>query len=199
MENTSIERHAWIELALLELRPIFESAHYPMPENIRLSIGFPKGGGGRSKAIGQAWSHTTVTDSQAELFISPELDNGPQIIGVIAHEAVHATVGNECGHKGPFRKCALAIGLTGKMTATTNGPAMEAFAADFIKRHGPYPAGRIDYSTRKKQGTRMIKCECREPHCGYIARTTRKFIEQAGAPLCPCNGKVMASEYIKTV
>ena len=191
MENTSIERHAWIELACQCMRPVFTKAGYTLSDNIRASIGFTQGGGGRRKAIGQMWSPKVVTDGVPEMFISPEINDGRIIIGVIGHEFCHDAVGVECGHKGPFRKCALAIGLTGKMTATTNGPA-EAFAADFIKRHGPYPAGRIDYSARKKQTTRMIKCECRD--CGYIARTSRKFIAQAGAPLCPCNGKVMASE-----
>ena len=197
MENTSVERHAWLETGILEFRPLFDKIGYPLSDNIRASIGFTQGGGGRRKAIGQMWSPKVVTDGVPEMFISPEVNDGRVVLGVTGHELCHNAVGVECGHRGPFRKCALAIGLTGKMTATANGPAMEAFAADFIKRHGPYPAGRIDYSARKRQTTRMIKCECRD--CKYVARTTRKFLVQAGAPLCPCNGKAMASEYIKTV
>lgn len=38
----------------------------------------------------------------------------------------------------------------------------------------------------KKQKTRMLKCECAE--CGYTVRTARKWLEQAGAPLCPIEG-----------
>ena len=29
----------------------------------------------------------------------------------------------------------------------------------------------------------MLKCECAT--CGYTVRTARKWLEQAGAPLCP--------------
>lgn len=35
----------------------------------------------------------------------------------------------------------------------------------------------------KKQKTRMLKCECAT--CGYTVRTARKWLELAGAPLCP--------------
>ena len=40
-----------------------------------------------------------------------------------------------------------------------------------------------------KVGSRLIKCECGE--CGYVARTTNKWLEDTGAPLCPCNAKPM--------
>jgi hypothetical protein len=43
----------------------------------------------------------------------------------------------------------------------------------------------------KKQSTRMVKCEC--PDCGYIVRTTRKWLEE-GAPICPCNKREMRYE-----
>jgi peptide subunit release factor 1 (eRF1) len=32
----------------------------------------------------------------------------------------------------------------------------------------------------------MLKCECGT--CGYTVRTARKWLEQAGAPLCPIEG-----------
>jgi hypothetical protein len=38
----------------------------------------------------------------------------------------------------------------------------------------------------EKQATRMLKCACAT--CGYIVRTTRKWLETAGAPLCPIEG-----------
>jgi hypothetical protein len=38
----------------------------------------------------------------------------------------------------------------------------------------------------------MVKCACEE--CGYTARTTKKWLEEAGAPICPCNKKPMAFE-----
>ncbi len=32
----------------------------------------------------------------------------------------------------------------------------------------------------------MLKCEC--VTCGYTVRTARKWLEEAGAPLCPIEG-----------
>ena len=37
--------------------------------------------------------------------------------------------------------------------------------------------------------TRMLKCECSA--CGYVARTTRRWLIEYGPPLCPCNGEPM--------
>jgi hypothetical protein len=36
---------------------------------------------------------------------------------------------------------------------------------------------------RKKRTTRLLKCECEA--CGYTARVTRKWVDEAGAPICP--------------
>lgn len=36
---------------------------------------------------------------------------------------------------------------------------------------------------KKKQSTRMIKASC--PECGYTVRVTRKWLDTAGAPICP--------------
>ena len=38
----------------------------------------------------------------------------------------------------------------------------------------------------RKQAARMLKCECLG--CGYTVRTARKWLETAGAPLCPIPG-----------
>jgi hypothetical protein len=52
---------------------------------------------------------------------------------------------------------------------------------------GPLPHARLDTdgesTAPKKQKARMLKCECAT--CGYTVRTARKWLEQAGAPLCP--------------
>ena len=38
----------------------------------------------------------------------------------------------------------------------------------------------------KPQGTRLLKCECAV--CGYTARTTAKWLNGPGAPICPEDG-----------
>ncbi len=106
-----------------------------------------------------------------------------RIIGVLAHEDVHAVVGNKAGHKKPFRDCATTIGLEGKMTATTESGEFCQVAMQIIERIGTYPAGRLSRDMRRKETTRLLKCECAD--CGYIARVTRKWIEASGSPVCP--------------
>ena len=63
------------------------------------------------------------------------------------------------------------------------GPLFETLDA-------PLPHARLDTggetTAPKKQAARMLKCECEA--CGYTVRTARKWLESAGAPLCPIEG-----------
>jgi hypothetical protein len=58
-----------------------------------------------------------------------------------------------------------------------------ARAAEILGRIGLYPHAALKLE-RKTQATRMIKLEC--PQCGYVARTTKQWLEQVGALRCPC-------------
>ena len=73
------------------------------------------------------------------------------------------------------------------MRATTPGEAFLAAVAPILDAVGPLPHARLDTdgesTAPKKQKTRMLKCECAT--CGYTVRTARKWLELAGAPLCP--------------
>lgn len=188
----SMTRQTWLEAALVELRARFVAKGYKPPANVRISIGWPRGSHGKGRAIGQCWALEASSDKHAEIFISPELGGAPaavRIIGVLAHELVHATVGTAAGHKGPFKQCALAVGLEGKMTATTESKDFVVWAEKVVEKIGQYPAGRLSESSRKKQTTRLIKCECGQ--CGYTARVTKKWIAASGAPICPADGVEM--------
>lgn len=45
---------------------------------------------------------------------------------------------------------------------------------------------------KKQQRNRHLKCEC--PRCGYTVRTSRKWLLQAGAPVCPVDQLPMVPE-----
>jgi hypothetical protein len=77
------------------------------------------------------------------------------------------------------------------MTATTAGPELRVTLAEHIASIGPYPHGRLNASDRpgKKQTTRMLKAACAVT--GYTVRLTKKWIDDEGAPLCPCCQTVM--------
>jgi hypothetical protein len=180
--STSIKRQEWIEGAAKALRVWFRGKGHDVPDDLRVSIGWPKGQHGRGTAIGQCWDNVVSSDKHFEVFISPALKDGVLIFATMAHELVHACVGIKAGHKSAFKEVALAIGLEGKMTATTPGPELVEQAQRFVKDFGPYPAGSLNPLKMKKQSTRLLKCECGE--CGYVARVTAKWIEDRGAPYC---------------
>lgn len=189
--TSSAERHAWLEQAMFEFRGVFFVAGYVVPNNVRISIGFPRGMHGGKKAIGQCWSHKASRDGHYEIFATPELghDGKPvpkataDMLETIAHELIHATVGTECGHKGAFKTCAERVGFIGPMTTTPAGDKMKASIAAIVAKIGEFPAGALDASMRKKQTTRLLKCEC--GNCGYTVRVASKWLEASGAPICP--------------
>lgn len=49
--------------------------------------------------------------------------------------------------------------------------------------------------SKPESKSRLHKCECTE--CGYIVRTTRIHLDKYGAPICPCNRKVMLTKFNK--
>jgi len=108
-----------------------------------------------------------------------------QVLDVLLHEMIHASDDGASQHKGYFRTTALALGLTGKMTATVAGDALRVKLQALADELGPYPhaALRPTASRIGKQGTRMLKLIC--PVDGYTLRTTRKWID-LGFPTCPC-------------
>lgn len=181
-DQSSMARQHWLEEATGALRPLFADKGHDVPDTLRVSLGFPFGS---RKAIGQCWSAQASSDTHSEVFVSPVLDDGGQIVATLAHEMVHASVGLEAKHGPVFKRCAVSIGLTGKMTATVAGPALQDWTASLLNRIGPYPCGRLSPADlgRKKQTTRMLKVACAS--CGYTARVSGKWLEGSGAPFCP--------------
>lgn len=184
----TMNREGWLQALAARLVPLFEAAGFPLDlSRVRVSVGFPRGGKGSRKTIGQCWSHKASADGHTEIFISPVLGSTQDADHVLAHELVHHVVGLEHGHKGDFRKCARALGLEGKLTATIAGPDLRAKLDAITADIGPYPHGALNPREGiKKQGTRLIKMEC--DTCGYVARTTQKWLD-TGLPSCHCGGE----------
>jgi hypothetical protein len=180
-------RESWLNAALVLVGDhLSAKTEMSVPAKTRVSVGWPGGRGKKNTTIGQCWPATLSSDSSVEIFISPVLDDPSRVMDVLLHEAIHAADGNASGHKGAFRRAALAVGLVGKMTATEAGPELKPVLAAFVEQLGPYPHAKLDlnHKDRKRQTTRMIKCSCSD--CGYTVRTTRRWLE-FGAPICPCN------------
>lgn len=172
-------REGWLNAFIAESADRFSEVGAELPRSIRASIGFTSKGA-RSNRVGECWSETASNDGHFEIFIVPQTESAERIAGILTHELVHAAVGLEAGHGPAFRKIATALGLEGKMTATTEGDAWRTWASPIIEKLGPYPAAPMvsavgQSSTPKKQTTRMIKVEC--PECGWHFRASRQNLD----------------------
>lgn len=188
--TTKQTREEWLNDLMTRLLPLLEEAapgSTANADNWRVSVGWP-GGGSRHKRIGECWSPKASTNGYSEIFISPKLATTEQVDHVLLHEMIHAADKNENGHKGPFRKIAVAVGLIGKMTATTAGDALRVKLDSITAGLGPYPHSALNprNNGQKKQTTRMKKLECSD--CGYVLRTTQSWID-IGLPSCCCGGE----------
>jgi len=185
-------REDWLNELTDLLRPAFEDTGAEIPEKVRMTCGWPSRSArpGKNQRIGECWPADTSEDEHFEVFISPTLSDPIEVAETLVHELVHTVVGCKVGHKAPFRHAAVAIGLEGKMTATHAGEALVDRLATLTAEVGPYPHAKISvHPDDKKQGTRMLKLLC--PGCGYLARTTKKWIE-LGTPTCMCGKKMDA-------
>ncbi len=196
MTKTAFEtRENWLLTAIEKLRPDFIEAGGTLPDKIRASCGWPSKSGlaVKKRRIGEAWSATCSGDSSFEVFISPVLKDGQSVLGTLVHELVHCAVGVEKGHKGPFKRLALAIGLEGKMTETTVGEGLAKRLDTLIAEIGPYPHAELKSSNApKKQTCRQLKVICET--CGCICRMSQKAIDDPGCPTCACGGKMEPEE-----
>lgn len=156
-----------------------------VPQDIRVSVGFPS----RSvrKVIGQCWHPDSAADGVPQVFVSPLLDDPVEVLAVLAHELLHAInhADGKHGHGAPFAALAKPLGLEGKMTATVPGDELKAELKLVADKLGEYPHKALDLGMlAPKQTTRMLKLEAISC-CGYVARTTQKWLDEAGLPQCP--------------
>ena len=180
--NKHTARETWLQAAIAAMSPWFARVNAkPIPE-IRVSVGWAKRAG--KNKIGWCWKQEVSADGVTEIQISPEKADPVKVLDILLHEMVHASDNCESQHRGYFRKTALALGLTGKMTATVPGEELEKTIRELALELGPYPHAALSPTARVgKQGTRMLKVVC--PDDGYTLRTTKKWID-LGLPTCPC-------------
>jgi len=183
-------REQWLHLAAARLAAAFKKEGKPLPETYRISCGLAGGRIG-GKRLGECWSDAASKDGCREIFISPEADDPVAVLAILVHELCHAALPFGVGHKRPFRTLATALGLTGRMTATTAGPELTERLNALVESIGPYPHASLMATERKKEGTRLIQLAC--PDCEYTVRTTQKWID-IGLPVCPCGTELTPAD-----
>lgn len=178
-------REAWLQKAVDLLRPVFHRVDYVVPGNIRVSVGFPYGG--KNKRSGECWAATCSADKVHEIFVSPKTADPMVVLTILTHELIHPTVGLKAGHKKPFKQCAAAVGLEGKVTGDRPGEELTVVLFKIMGTLGPYPHGALTPKVQEKQTTRLLKLECRD--CGCTIRTTQKWLDEYPQDWpCPCGG-----------
>ena len=189
-------REQWLESAAdyLYTDLIGELGHLPKGKGWQVSCGWPstRSQSSKRRRIGECWHPESCDDKKtAHIFVSPALVDPVEVLSTLLHELIHAICGNEAGHKGPFKRVAVAVGLEGKMTATTAGEELTKRLNALSKTLGKYPHSALKgINRKKKQSTRMVKIVAKSC-CGYVCRTTRKWIESEGLPECP-HGEAMS-------
>lgn len=186
-------REEWLNALADKMAPQFALYGEPLAESFRVSCAFPSTGR-KAARIGECWSKDCSKDKHYEIFIHPKEDNPMRVADILAHELIHATVGLDQKHGGRFAKMARAIGLEGKLTATTAGDIFKGWVQPLLDELGPYPHGMLNTERGKStkgpaKKTALLKVCCGE--CGYICRITNKWIEEVGTPICRCNNKPM--------
>jgi len=188
-----MNRERWLCECIRKLRIDFLEAGFELPEKIRASCSWPSKGGLAAKErriTGEAWSSDCSADGSFEVFISPMLKDPEKVSAVLVHELCHCAVGLKCKHRGDFRVCAKRMGLEGRMTATEAGKELAERLSILTAEVGPYPHAELKRSNAPPtQSTRMLRLTC--GGCGYVARTTKKWIEEIGPPLCACGHGAM--------
>lgn len=190
-------RESWLLSAVHRFRPWFEreGVHKPLPEDIRVSVGFAKGA--KSSAIGWCYKSVAAEDTINQIFISPALVDPTVVLATLLHECVHAADDCNSAHTGEFRRVAKALGLEGKMTATYAGDALSGVLAELAEDLGEYEHGKLTAGLRGTGGpaqkNRQLKIVCLADGCNYKLRGSRTILD-LGIPDCPIHGEEMVED-----
>lgn len=176
-------REGWLNAGIAELKAsFFDENGYELPK-MRVSCGFPRG---HAKAIGQCWDKVVSGDDTYEMFICPTQDEPVTVLAILLHEMIHASVGIEAGHKGPFRGLAKEFGLAGKMTATFAevGSDLHTTLTSMAHKLGEYPHKRMVKKEKPKKPNIWQRFKStNEETFKLVARMDK--VEEFGAPRDP--------------
>lgn len=196
-------REQWLQQAANVLALDWFAPQRLTVPSLNISVGIPYRARGQGQhAIGQHWHPPASANNIGAVFISPMIgDDTAQVVAVLAHEMVHAAVGNAAGHGKAFADAARKVGLLPPWTATTPSDGfIHWINAYLIPKVGHYPhpllslrapalepgaapGPRLGPTGAPKQSTRLLRAEC--PSCGCVIRITRRWAD-LGLPRCAC-------------
>jgi len=195
----------------LELELIDETEAARLWET-KLVYGLGLMGGYRGVTMYKVWANGHEGGSDVVEIAAAGEESWLQLAGTTVHELAHVLAGHSAGHKAEWKDDCTRLGLRRAKAAgmfytlaaldpklreqvyylaKTLADGSPDFSAMFLttgirpKVARPCSAGigsRGGTSRGPGSGSRLVKVTC--PDCGYIARTTRKWLDEVGPPRC---------------
>lgn len=187
-----VNREAWLTGFMSLALPVIKlRTGLTLSRPVKVSCGYPSSGGrprGKSKSITAGECHVLPPTSERhyhQIFVHPFHTKPIAVGGIVMHELLHAMLPYGAGHRKPFSQAAKRLGLDGKPTHATikEGSELAMLVEEMAMQLGDYPHESLALGDGPVQTTRLIKVAC--PICGYVARVTYKWIDEAGCPVCP--------------
>ena len=167
----------------------FDDLGFPLPV-FEVRTGFPSAGQ-RSPNITDSWAQDD--GGSYVIFVRPDRSDATEVAAALAFQLCRIAVGERDSHGYLFRHLAISIGLKGTKTESPPGTLFKELIKPVLKDAGQLPSPEIsptDKDRKTSQTTRMMKVSCEE--CGYVARVSRKWLDEVGPPLCPLRGQMTA-------
>jgi hypothetical protein len=188
-------REDWLNAAVDELRPFFSARGHTLPAEIRVACAYPTNAKRSGfKVLGECIPNTNSADGHWEIYISPILDNPTKVTETLIAQLCRTAKGAYGITNQAYAKVAEAMliypdgTLSNPYKSVMHGQAfIDAYQA-IIDSLGIYPHAKVDVSTYKSQGTRMLLAKC--PTCQCSIRMTAKWVYNAHGdvelPTCRC-------------
>jgi hypothetical protein len=161
-------------------RTWFTEENTPLPDKVRLSVGFAKGA--KTNTIGWCYRSEAAEDGIHQIFVSPTLTDPVKVLSTVVHELCHAATDGH-GHDKVFGAIARAVGLEGKLTATVPSEDLAKELQGIAKGLGEYPHSKLTHAAafKGKHNKYQTKLVCQA--CPFdIPSVSRKKLEECGFP-----------------
>lgn len=137
-----MNREAWLTAAVADLRyGLFAAADLTVPP-VAVACGF-----GRSGAEAAGETEFNTADGVPQIYVAPVLSEPVEVLVLLVHELVHATLGvdghGKTDHSGPFKRTARLLGLRPPWDSHYGTTALLLHLAARATVLGPYPHARL--------------------------------------------------------
>lgn len=188
-------REQWLNACVDELRSFFSSRGNTLPAEIRVACAYPTNAKRSGfKVLGECIPNTNSADGHYEIFISPILDAPIKVTETLIAQLCRTAKGALNVTTLSYARVAEAMHILPAGTQSSpykevghGGEFLAAYTA-IIDSLGDYPHAKVDVTSHKSQGTRMLLAVC--PTCQCKIRLTSKWAHNAHGdvelPTCRC-------------